>query len=320
MVKPRAVGVFVYAGGFTQGMRSRFTVRTHLENAKPYCRESAEANHGVDVRPYGWWTESTGADLDGDVWYSNPPCAPFSNSGMRLGSTAEKWKVDPRIEDHVNAVQVAARNGAELIALESVAAAVKRGAGLYEKIQPKGYELSYVFHDASLCGSPQKRPRVFVVYHQSKLDEMRLDEERAVLTPDTWKGLGGQALIPAGGRPGLAGALAATLPGEKLLRGWERVGSPRPGVPSAVASRLEWGETCPTMSGTYGYGHPDEDRFITLKEMKRICGYPDDYKFYGSANDQVLAMVRAVMPPVASRLAEALRGSLQERPSRKAKK
>lgn len=314
-MKPQAIGAFCYAGGFTLGMRSRFAVRTHLEDPRPYGSEAAQDNLGVDVVAYheDAWAEAE-ADKTCDVFYANPPCAPFSSAGMRLGRGAERWETDPRMWCHEASIAEGARRGADVVVLESVTAARTRALDFYRFHQPNGYALTFVDHDAARLGLTQRRRRTFVVYHRVALDELRVDGEDGTLEPGLLWDLRNPARSPAGGRESVRRLIQYTEPGEKLLKGWARAGSPRPGVPAAASRRLAWGETTPALAGTYGYAHPDEDRFLNLAEFQRLSGFPDDWVFKGSSNDRVLLMVRGVMPPVAARLAEALRGSLQNRP------
>ena len=61
---------------------------------------------------------------------------------------------------------------------------------------------------------------------------------------------------------------------------------------------------CPTITatagitGAAGVTHPTERRKFSIAELKRICGFPDDFKLTGTYSQQWERLGRAV-PPVA---------------------
>lgn len=321
MTKPTAVGCFVYAGGFTEGMKSEFDVLRHYENTVPYGRAVSERNHPrARVVPGPWAV----APVDADVTFANPPCAPFSSTGYTAGKSGDKWVNDPRLKDHLDSLHAGRLAGSDLVVLESVQAAAVRGREFYRKqLQSfgKGWALTFLNHEACRLGVPQRRKRVFIVYHRVKLDAFERDQEETVLEDAVWKNVETHGVMgmPAGGRASLLQHIPFTEPGEKLKKGMERnlqMYRSRTGcTPSLMSARLKWGVPTPTMSGTYGYAHPDYDRFITVGEYQRLCGFRDDYDFGNAPSlERVLLMTRGVMPPVAERLAQCLKGSLQNRP------
>lgn len=56
--------------------------------------------------------------------------------------------------------------------------------------------------------------------------------------------------------------------------------------------------------------HPFEDRAFTVREAARIQGFPDDFKFLGSARSQAVQVGNAVPPPLARTLARWVREQL----------
>lgn len=92
-----------------------------------------------------------------------------------------------------------------------------------------------------------------------------------------------------------------------------------------VYGRLAWEGQCPTITAGFDsftrgrYGHPAENRSITLREGARLQGFPDSHRFYGTRYDVRLQIGNAVPPPVARAAGEAVRrvlNGINERPER----
>lgn len=79
-----------------------------------------------------------------------------------------------------------------------------------------------------------------------------------------------------------------------------------------VFGRMEWDKPSPTITGgcvsfTKGrYGHPDENRTITPREVARIQSFPDDFVFYGPKKSICQQLGNAVPPLLAQWLGESL--------------
>lgn len=71
-----------------------------------------------------------------------------------------------------------------------------------------------------------------------------------------------------------------------------------------VYGRLEWEKQCPTITAGFDsftrgrYGHPSQDRAITLREGAMLQGFPINYRFYGTRDAIRLQIGNAVPPPV----------------------
>jgi len=57
--------------------------------------------------------------------------------------------------------------------------------------------------------------------------------------------------------------------------------------------------------------HPTEDRRITIREMARLQGFPDDFVFFGSKSDQSIQVANAVPVPLAEALARSISSFLE---------
>lgn len=79
-----------------------------------------------------------------------------------------------------------------------------------------------------------------------------------------------------------------------------------------VYGRMRWSIPSPTMTGGCGmiskgrYGHPEQDRAISLREAARLQTFPDDFSFVGNFGEIALQIGNAVPPLLAQRIAEAL--------------
>lgn len=79
-----------------------------------------------------------------------------------------------------------------------------------------------------------------------------------------------------------------------------------------VYGRLEWDGYCPTITAGFDsftrgrYGHPEQNRAITLREGAMLQGFPSKYRFYGNRQDIRLQIGNAVPPPVACSAGKAI--------------
>lgn len=77
--------------------------------------------------------------------------------------------------------------------------------------------------------------------------------------------------------------------------------------------RPDVAEPCPTVTqlggsnpGVASVTHPTERRKFTIAELRRLCGFPDDFALAGDYSQQWERLGRAVPPPMARAVAEAL--------------
>jgi DNA (cytosine-5)-methyltransferase 1 len=75
-------------------------------------------------------------------------------------------------------------------------------------------------------------------------------------------------------------------------------------------TRLKPDALAPTIKGLGRFVHPVEDRLLTPREHARLMGYPDDYVFHGSINEQYNMVGESVPPPVSRALAREVKAKL----------
>lgn len=338
MSKLTAVGVYIFAGGFTYGVKQAgFNVVAQLEDGA-YGVATTKLNHPelpVHTVPAEWPLDELAA-RGIDFVYGNPPCAPFSNAGTspkKVGQMGDWWKRDPRASCITRMFGVLERVRPTVWAWESVQPALRRGRELVDELtaiaRTHGYAASYVLINALHLGVSQRRRRVFFVFHKVAFDwEYPEPEERVVHTVrEAWEPLlsgkvedHGQTHVIT--NPAHVPLVPLIPPGGSLLRVWEKLNPPETwqrnkygnvvGRPRFLDTRLDYEAPCPTLTGGATKLHPDKDRYITILEQQLLCGYPPEYVFTGKTlGDMYAQTAQAVMPPVGTWLARNVRRAIE---------
>jgi hypothetical protein len=128
--RPRALGIYIYGGGFYFGVRDHWNVVAHLEDG-PIINTKV-FSHNVPEVPLRFAPDWDLPSLKNkvDVVYANPPCAIWSPIGRSMFHGAKSYLTDPRIECWENCVKVGAGHGASNLGDRDGAKGVYRGAGL----------------------------------------------------------------------------------------------------------------------------------------------------------------------------------------------
>lgn len=76
-------------------------------------------------------------------------------------------------------------------------------------------------------------------------------------------------------------------------------------------------QPCPTLLAMWGHAvncvvHPTEPRKFSIAELRRVCGFPDDFVLIGSYAEQWARLGNSVAPPVARAMAETLANILNQ--------
>jgi len=77
-----------------------------------------------------------------------------------------------------------------------------------------------------------------------------------------------------------------------------------------VYGRMFWDKPAPTITTRFNsysngrFGHPEEDRAISLREGARLQTFPDDYKFRGNLNSIAKQIGNAVPPELAKKIGQ----------------
>lgn len=325
---PTALGAYIFAGGFTLGVEKHFEVLGHLEGSA-YGVSTARLNW--PELPIFYPKEEWPVDrLRGrvDFLYCNPPCAVFSTMGIATTRGPGSWRSDPRTECWRNADELAGELLPRAYAIESVCQAYGTGRELVDELtrraMGRGYSVTHLFINAKWHGLPQQRKRFFFLAHRAgrfsgyqhnyppppTLREAFSDLSEPGTPLKMWERV----------RP----LVQAAQPGERLSSVFDRLHPPdqRPlnahgkvaGRPSFLHRRVDLDTVMGAFTSDTLY-HPDEERMLGENELKRICGYPLDFKLDGSRAEYGGLLARAVMPPVGEWLARAVADTIEQPPA-----
>lgn len=226
------------------------------------------------------------------------PCQPFS------GYTTRRRGIDQRWTLLLEFLRLAQECNPHIITLENVPRLVQ--LPLWRKfvrgIESAGFDVSWEIIDTSHYGVPQRRQRVVLI--ASRLGPIALPEPTCAEAPPTVRSaIGGIEKIGAG-EVSLTDPLHATRALTK--RNLERIMASRQGgtwrdwpkklrvachktstgktYPS-VYGRMSWDQPSPTITtqfygfGNGRFGHPEQDRAISLREGAILQSFPDDFEF-----------------------------------------
>lgn len=323
----RALGAYIFAGGFTLGVRQHFDVLAHFEEG-PYGVKTARLNFPelpIFVGPENWPLDD--AKYYGvDFLYGNSPCAPWSQAS---GRPMDNWRTDPRVECTRRHFGLLEQLAPRVWAWESVAATWNKGREFVDELAAaamrRGYAVTVFLHDAKYLGVPHNRARMMVVAHKVKLT-FEAPDWSVIPCGEALRKLNDRGDLHAEAQ-GYANRIQWLIPhakqGEDLRTTFNRVMAER-GFTEDTLPRNALGQVKdrpgyllkrsradqPANTVMHDQVHPTEDRLLTLKELAHLCGYPADFELAPPASI-VHEYTRAVMPPVAEYVARMVRQSLE---------
>lgn len=329
----KAIDLFCGAGGLSRGlMDAGFDVVAAIDTWE-IALKSYRANfpshktHLFDVAEFSRAkARALGIPADLDLIAGGPPCQGFSI--QRIGQDE-----DDRNDLVLAFGRIVAILRPRLFLMENVPGLLgRRGKAIVQKfirmMTASGYEIRHSIVDAADFGVPQTRRRVFFIgWDRSRLSEVRFPppfgSENDVRT--VRQAIGDLVAPPADFSP-LAGdplhrRIRLSLKNVERLKhippggGFEdlpvalRVNCHKKGA-SRIGHRSVYGRLHPDRpaatitarfdSFTRGkFGHPWEDRNITLREGARLQGFPDSYVFYGTQEEIAAQIGNAIPPPLA---------------------
>ena len=304
-----AVDLFCGAGGLTRGLLDAgIKVRAGID-IDPFCEYPYE--HNNDAK----FLKKSVTDLTADevkVYYRKKtlrllagcaPCQTFSTYNLKARSKEEKdkkWFLLLEFARLVKEIQP------ELVTMENVPGL--EGQDVFQDFLSTLNEYGYnISHQVVMCeeyGIPQHRRRLVLL--ASRLGEIKL------LTPKEFGAKSMNVRQAFDGLPKLAhGEQCPTDPlhqSSKLSdKNLQRIQASKPGgtwrdwpqeliaqchlkdsgnTYGSVYGRMEWDKPAPTMTtqffgfGNGRFGHPEEDRAISLREGAIIQSFPRDYQFF----------------------------------------
>lgn len=332
------IDLFCGAGGLTHGLLKRgIDVRAGVD-LDPACRFAYETNNeGVAFleRDIESLSPSEIADLFPNDQFrllaGCAPCQPFSTYAKgRDTSTDAKWHLLRSFADLVRRVQP------ELVTMENVPQLPKHSIFAEFLAGFDGYHTWFKVVDCEDYGIPQRRRRL--VFLASKLGPISLiSPTHADNHPSVHETIGFLPRIRAGESSAADPLHSAAGLSDINIR---RIRQSKPGGTWAdwdedliaechqresgktfgsVYGRMSWHEPAPTMTtlcygfGNGRFGHPEQDRAISLREAALFQTFPKKYKFIPDGEDLNFRVVgRLIGNAVPVRLGEVIAMSIRK--------
>ena len=298
-----AVDLFCGAAGLSYGLKKSGIKIAAGIDLDPACRYPFETNIGARFveEDISTVTPQTIADLFGStkvkVLAGCAPCQPFSGYTTRRRATDGRWQL------LLEFLRIAEGVRPQILTIENVPrlAHLPLWGSIVERLKALGYHVSWQVIDASDCGVCQKRKRLVLL--ASSLGEIDLpapSKEKKSTVRSAIAALPHIAAgVPSTGDP-LHTSRALTSKNLQRIRMSRPAGTWRdwPKEMQAVCHRSETGKTYPSVYGRmswdqpaptittqfYGFGngrfgHPEQDRAITLREGALLQSFPAKFRF-----------------------------------------
>lgn len=258
------------------------------------------------------------------------PCQPFSTYRYRYRDEDPKWSLVGEFG------RLAAEIQADFVTMENVPSLVNYREGkifneLYETLEKAGYFIEWSMVKCEQFGVPQRRRRLVLIAAKSARPESLKPQGEAV--PTVRQAIGHLRPIAAGrSDPDDPLHVSASLMNINLARireskqggtwrDWPvemraKCHRRKSGMTYAgVYGRMSWDEPSPTMTtqcfsfGSGRFGHPDQDRAISLREAALLQSFPKNYEFLpGGERPSLAELGRWIGNAVPVRLAEEIGG------------
>lgn len=293
MSEPKAIGLHIYSGTFTFGIREAgFEIAGQWEEG-PWGAATFDLNFPGVPHPLeraDWPVAEARGNTT--LMYANPPCAPWSMAGAKLGMA------DPRVVYTDHCVDTALQVKPDFFVWESVCRAFTLGRPkvdeITEKFHRQGYAVTILFTNAVLHGVPQSRERFHFIAHRFRLPfQTPQVDYKDVMTVRQAIGDLEKSAVPVG--VGTETPTHVYEPyderGRNVLErlsqgeGWDKAyaRAVADGVPAKKARFLCWrlwyDAPCGTIADVNALVHPTADRCLTIREAARLCGLPDSFEF-----------------------------------------
>ena len=343
-IRPRCRGsvvdVFCGIGGLSHGfVLEGFDVRAGLD-VDTSCRHAYEANNGARFLDWdvadakGDAVQELFAEGEPRILVGCAPCQPFSTYSRNRSDT--KWRLLKEFGRIVREVEP------DIVSMENVArlTTFHKGTVLADFLSVLG-KLDYtVWHDivdCSLYGVPQTRKRLVVL--ASKVGPIKLvpPTHEAPDVPTVHEAISELPPIAAGSQhPDDVLHRASRLSKTNL----DRIQASTPGGTwedwdremrakchqrhsgrwyGSVYGRMSWDAPAPTITtqctgfGNGRFGHPNQDRAISLREAALLQTFPSDYEFFAPSDRRcpITATARWIGNAVPVELARAIARSVR---------
>ena len=333
-----AVDLFCGAGGLSYGLRRCGINIAAGVDADPACRHPFAANVGAQF--YEMDVSTIAAEFVGSLFPDQSiqvlagcaPCQPFSPYSQKNPSKDQNWRLLSKFGEFAASLQP------DIVTMENVPHL--RNHSVFNEFMRTLEDAGYVkpFHAVVHCadyGVPQTRKRLVVL--ASRFGEIEMI--RPTHGPEEFRtvrhAIGSLAPLNAGDAspmdplhkasrlsPMNLARIKNSTPGgswrdwnEELIAECHTKESGQ--TFGSVYGRMEWEKLAPTLTtqfngfGNGRFGHPEQDRAISLREGAILQTFPHDYSFVPGGNSvQVSLVARMIGNAVPVKLGQAIGKSI----------
>lgn len=313
MKKFNAVGMHIYAGGFSLGMQKHFDVKCHLEELDLGTETFRQNCPEIPVylgKPNDWPLDKL---RNVDVLFCNPPCNSWSACSATVFHGGDNWRTDARTNFSKTCFKTFVRLRPHIFVWESVTRAYTLGRelvdGFIKVANGEGYDTTILLIDLAKIGGSQQRRRFLFVAHDVQVDFRH--QPAAGPTPrELLKDIKPTTYPQLFLSPDVARLAQCTKVGHGLRETFDKLvpvekrqlkvcGSRTviAGRPSFMRVKLDPDAVCPTLT-SFGLLHWDEPRMLAPNEFSLLMGYPKTYQFAGPPETHVAQIAKGVSPVV----------------------
>lgn len=306
-------------GGFRLGLEPLGGQCIYSADFNDDCEKTYFANYGHNFDFKDVTKIQSSAFPSVDVFCAGFPCQPFSIAGNRKGFE------DPRGEVFFKLVELIEVSKPKIVFLENVTNLVKIEKGkvmrdILSSLDKIGYNVSYDILDSSDFGVTQARKRIYIVGKRKDLGDYPFLFTRKTSPKTSFKSIiqRGDNSIPISDKwqryidlyTGVLNEDELGFEVPKTRKKLERADAQADlfdcvlQIRSSGIRALSIDKPLPTFAVSISGGgamipvYTGERRHLSLVEMKRLMGFPDDFNFPVSRTSAIKQLANAVCPPV----------------------
>jgi len=306
-------------GGFRFALEKLGLTCVHSVEIDSDCTKTYNENFNVSISPTSILDLKSEHLPNFDILCSGFPCQPFSIAGKLKGLNDKRGNIILKIIDICKVKQPKA------VFLENVANLISHDKGetfkiIIREFNKLGYQINYEVLDSSRFNIPQKRKRVYIVAFREDINsfDFNFPKGNSSIVPFREIIEQGDNSIPISEKWDKYIDLYTNKISEcdlsfevpKTRKSLERK-DPEANLEDCIFQMRSSGiralsidKPLPTLAVSVSGGgamipvYSKERRHISLLEMKRLMGFPDNFSFPVSRTSAVKQLANAVCPPV----------------------